>query len=396
MTHSERQADVLRRIEGALLPMSYPMLDWARKGYWLRASWDTDKGRSRRITYLTTCLLMDTGNRISCASGPTHDAVLGVTTDHGVKTAQVEISVRKPSDKTSFSLAGAAALRTYLCNPKAVAGATDALRYPRVQSLRITFLTQKVVRDGKGTPDPLFYGRRDPRESQFVDDVCDWLRFNPKLLDSDYLTTRYQLAPKPNAKTDKRLLQRQDVADLIKASAVAFDLPPHRFSTSSCRRFAGSTDALTMPEVKVRGGWAAGSTVTEQNYRRNPEGRGAFAVAGDGGEFTHQQLEGLTRKPLAACPSLSSDEDVADDDRYDMGVEDEWDCGTGTGESEGVEGLLQDLLGPERGAALDGGLPSEPRVVVPCVVDGPPVGVGKKRKLPAGLARNLSTQRTLR
>ncbi|KAJ1413734.1 hypothetical protein B484DRAFT_482334 [Ochromonadaceae sp. CCMP2298] len=129
-----------------------------------------------------------------------------------------------------------------------------------------------------------------------------------------------------------------------------------------------------MPEVKVRGGWAAGSTVTEQNYRRNPEGRGAFAVAGDGGEFTHQQLEGLTRKPLAACPSLSSDEDVADDDRYDMGVEDEWDCGTGTGESEGVEGLLQDLLGPERGAALDGGLPSEPRVVVPCVVDGPPVG----------------------
>ncbi|KAJ1380658.1 hypothetical protein B484DRAFT_411972, partial [Ochromonadaceae sp. CCMP2298] len=196
-----RQADVLRRIEGALLPMSYPMLDWAREGYW---------------------------------SG--------------------------------------------------------------------------VSRDTAG--------------------------------DSDYLTTRYQLAPKPNAKTDKRLLQRQDVADLIKASAVAFDLPPHRFSTSSCRRFAGSTDVLTMPEVKVRGGWAAGSTVMEQNYRRNPEGRGAFAVAGDGGEFTHQQLVGLTRKPLATCPSLSNDADVADDDPYDMGVEDEWDCGTGTLCLEGLGGAL--------------------------------------------------------
>jgi hypothetical protein len=69
-----------------------------------------------------------------------------------------------------------------------------------------------------------------------------------------------------------------------------------------------------------------------------------------------------------------------------MGMEDEWDCGTGTGESEGVEGLLQDLLGPERSAALEGGFPSLPRVVVPSVVDSPPVVVGKKRKLPAGLA----------
>jgi hypothetical protein len=69
-----------------------------------------------------------------------------------------------------------------------------------------------------------------------------------------------------------------------------------------------------------------------------------------------------------------------------MGAEDEWDCGTGTGESGGVEGLFQDLLGPDSSAALERGSPSELHVVVPSVVDSPPRLVGKKRKLPAGLA----------
>ncbi|KAJ1386822.1 hypothetical protein B484DRAFT_410083, partial [Ochromonadaceae sp. CCMP2298] len=267
------------------------------------------------------------------------------STDHGIKVAQVEITVSRPSPKPFFALAGAVAMRSYLCDPRAVEGATDTLRYPQVESMRVLFLTQKVVKDRKGPPDPLFFGRRDPRESQYLDDVLDWLRLETALQDDDYLTTRYQLAPKASAKTNKRLLQRQDVAVMVKAAVVEFGLDPKRFSTSSARRFAGSTSALDMPEVKVRCGWAAGSFVTEQHYHRNPEGRGAFAVAEGGGEFTHQQLEGLLCKPLGTCPSLSEDEEVAVDDPYDLDVEDSLVRQAGTGEDGGQEGLPGAMLG---------------------------------------------------
>ncbi|KAJ1407242.1 hypothetical protein B484DRAFT_403878, partial [Ochromonadaceae sp. CCMP2298] len=44
------------------------------------------------------------------------------------------------------------------------------LLFPRVESVTITFLTQKVVQDNKGAPDGLYYARREPRESRFMDD----------------------------------------------------------------------------------------------------------------------------------------------------------------------------------------------------------------------------------
>jgi hypothetical protein len=367
MSHPERQADVLRRIKESLLPMTYPMLDLARESYWVATSWDTDQGRDRKVAFLATGLLIDTGNRVSSTTGPTTDKELGVTTDHGLKTAQVEITVRRPAAKTTFTLAGAPAMRSHLCR------ATVALRYPQVESMRVTFLTQKVVMDGKGTPDPLFFGRRDPRESQYLDDVLEWVSRNGKLLDGDYLTTRYQLAPKPAAKMDKRLLQRQDVAAMIKAIAVEFDLDPKRFSTSSARRFAGSTNALSMAEIKLRGAWAASSTVTEQHYRRDPEGRGAFAVAGAGGEFTHQQLVGLTRTPLDTCPTLSDDEEVADNDPYDLDGVDEWVRGEDTGEDGGQEDMPETLC--ESGTSAS----------APPPVDIPVAGAGRKRELPASM-----------
>ncbi|KAJ1382860.1 hypothetical protein B484DRAFT_440710, partial [Ochromonadaceae sp. CCMP2298] len=137
--------------------------------------------------------------------------------------------------------------------------------------------------------------------------------------------------------------------------------------------FAGSTSALDMPEVKVRGGWTAGSVVTEQHYRRNPEGRGAFAVAEGGGEITHLQLEGLLRKPLGTCPSLSGDEEVAVDDPYDLDGEDSWVRQAGTGEDGGQEGLPGALLGA--GSSSD--IPAE----------APPQLAGKKRVLPAAMAQ---------
>jgi hypothetical protein len=233
MDQGERVADVLRRVDSALLPMTYVLLDWAREKSWTATPWDTDKGRGSKATYLATSLLMDTGNRVSSATGPTTDKVLGTLADHGVKTAQLEITVSKPSSKACFALAGAPAVRSYLVNPKATKGATAELLFPRVESMTITFLTQKVVQDNKGAPDGLYYARREPRESRFMDDVLTWLLRCDKLTEEDYLFTTYQLSPKRNAKTCKRLLQRRDVATLVKAAATAHGFDPARFSTSS-------------------------------------------------------------------------------------------------------------------------------------------------------------------
>jgi hypothetical protein len=274
MSPQERVMEVQCKIDSCLLPLSYPLLDWGRVQYWVQTPWHTDKGRLRKATYLAGSMMVDSGNRVSNATGPTTDAVLGVPADHGVKTKQVEVTIAKGKAKT-FKLHGAVAIRGYLQDPKTPKGvAADEQRFPGVIALRITFLTQKVVKDDEGPPEPLYYARREERESRFIDDMTEWLCYSTQLLDTDYLFTAYQCAPKPGAKTDKRLLQRRDVAEMFKASAVAKGLDPSRFSTSSARRFAASNKALSMAEIKKRGGWNESSSVPESHYRRNGESRG--------------------------------------------------------------------------------------------------------------------------
>jgi hypothetical protein len=375
MDHEERIVDIQRRVDSAILPLTYPLLDLAKEQFWTSSPWDTDKGRLRKATYLAGSMLMDTGNRVSNATGPTTDKLLGIIADHGVKTAQLEIVVYKPVSKTTFSLHGAPGVRGYLLNPNATAGATVELRYPNVLSMTITFLTQKVVKDDEGPPEPLFYARRQPRESRYMDDVMDWLLFNDKLRKEDYLFTTYQRSPKPNAPTDKRLLQRRDVATMVKTVAAAMGFDPKRFSTSSARRFAASSKGLSMAEIKARGGWNPNSTVTERHYRRDGQGRGVFAVAEGQGEFSHEQLKGLARKPLDTCPDISSGDEIADDDDDDYDME-ELDEGEGTGDDEGSDGGLEGLQGGLGSLASAGVETSSP--VVPSG-PSPPQSGGKKR-----------------
>jgi hypothetical protein len=167
MSPQERVVDVQRKIDTCLLPLSYPLLDWGRVQYWVQSLWHADKGRLRKATYLA-------GSRVSNATGPTTDAMLGVLADHGVKTEQVEVTIAKAKGKT-FKLHGAVAIRGYLQDsktPKGVATAGEQL-FPGVVALRITFLTQKVVKDDEGPPEPLYYARREERESRFIDDMME-------------------------------------------------------------------------------------------------------------------------------------------------------------------------------------------------------------------------------
>ncbi|KAJ1402828.1 hypothetical protein B484DRAFT_437522, partial [Ochromonadaceae sp. CCMP2298] len=141
-----------------------------------------------------------------------------------------------------------------------------------------------------------------------------------------------------------------------------------------------------MAEIKVRGAWAASSTVTEQHYRRDPEGRGAFAVAGAGGEFTHPQLVNLARKPLDTCPDLSDEGEVANDDPYDLDGVDEWVQGEGSDGDRGEDDLPEFQCESGSSTAMEEGSPSVPRVTVPSPAVIPATGVGKKRVLPMGVA----------
>jgi hypothetical protein len=245
-------------------------------------------------------MMMDTGNRVSSATGPKRDKILGVITDHGIRYECLQVEARRPDDQSIFVMKGGPELYVYLQKTRNLTSAT----FPLVLNVRLTFLTQKVVRKG-GAPDPLYFGRRTDRESQFVDDMMLWCSLNQKLGPKDYLFTRYQLAPKPGAKKDKRLLTPADITHVVKSAAVAFNLDPARFTTSSARRFLAAGGGLEDQEMKHRAGWAADSTVPQEHYLRNFESRGAFAVDSD--SLTMEQVQRRLTQPLTECPEFDPD-----------------------------------------------------------------------------------------
>jgi hypothetical protein len=290
MTQAERAVEMQRRIDTAIMPMTYPMLDHARGVFWDGTDWGKDQGRSCKAAYLATCMMMDTGNRVSNATGPKTDRILGVVTDHGIRVKDLEVTLQHPDGQRTFVLKGGPVLHEYLFRNRCPT--TGAFK--GVLNMRLTFLTQKVVRKG-GAPDPLYYGNRSPREARYIQDMMLWLYFNAKLGALDYLYTRYQLAPKAGAKTDKRLLQSRDITAVVKASAEAFGLDPKRFATSSARRFLAAGGGLEDPEMKQRAGWTPNSTTPTTHYLREFEGRGAFAAPSDQAPVHLPYLRGAGR-----------------------------------------------------------------------------------------------------
>jgi hypothetical protein len=358
MTREERAVQAQHRIDHAVMPVSYDMLDLARRVHFVDVDKGTDKGRSSMAAYLATAMMMDTGNRVSSATGPRTDRVLGVIADHGIRFENLELTIQHPSEPSTFALKGGPALHKYLqWQHSRSPGA-----FPGVVDMRLTFLTQKVVRKG-GAPDPLFYGRRSEREVQFMEDLLLWCLLNHKLLPEDYLYTRYQLAPKPGAKKHKRLLQSRDVALVVKGAAEAFGYDPRRFCPSSARRFLAASGGLEDKEMKQRVGWSANSTAPATHYLRNFEGRGAFAV--NSNALTQEQIRRRVTMPLSKCPDF----DPKELDSMEEGGEQEGgDDSAATpvkGEATGADGGEDDSIVGLMAHMCD--LPQAPRKELPVV-----------------------------
>ncbi|KAJ1387308.1 hypothetical protein B484DRAFT_409941, partial [Ochromonadaceae sp. CCMP2298] len=253
------------------------------------------------------------------------------------------VTLQHPDGRRTFVLKGGPVLHEYLFRNRC--STTGAFK--GILNMRLTFLTQKVVRKG-GAPDPLYYGNRSPREARYIQDMMLWLYFNAKLGALDYLYTRYQLAPKAGAKTDKRLLQPRDITAVVKASAEAFGLDPKRFTTSSARRFLAAGGGLEDPEMKQRAGWTPNSTTPATHYLREFEGRGAFAVDSD--SLTMEKLQRRLTKPLSVCPTF---EVLDDEPKEGGGFQEEGVDSVGPGEGEDVGaddhlvGLLAEVCGAE-------------------------------------------------
>ncbi|KAJ1420804.1 hypothetical protein B484DRAFT_399717, partial [Ochromonadaceae sp. CCMP2298] len=101
----------------------------------------------------------------------------------------------------------------------------------------------------------------------------------------------------------RRLLQRADLADVIKATAVSFGMPPSAFSTSSGRK--GYTthciaNGMQAPEMHQRADWARGSTVPLTFYNTQVTNRGMMALEGDA--FGIGDVRRQVSRPVAQYP----------------------------------------------------------------------------------------------
>jgi hypothetical protein len=101
----------------------------------------------------------------------------------------------------------------------------------------------------------------------------------------------------------RRLLQRADLADIIKASAASFDMPPSAFSTSAGRK--GFTthciaNGMQAPEMHQRADWARNSTVPLTFYNTQVTNRGMMALEGDG--FGIEDVRRQVSRPVAQYP----------------------------------------------------------------------------------------------
>ncbi|KAJ1406343.1 hypothetical protein B484DRAFT_469530, partial [Ochromonadaceae sp. CCMP2298] len=289
---------------GKKVPLCHEMVDHARTHYWESKGW-TGKGMDCRAKYLGMATMADAGCRNSNLTGPTK--VKGeVITDHGMTCDDVKVEVTVPpkaqgAETTALLNAGPGKRDCLLRND------VRANDYSKMMSISFTFLTTKTTKDGTDTvPAVARLGRTTEREERLLVDWLDWFVHNEGQLLGDYVLSRY--SPETGK---RRLLQRADLADIIKATAVSFDMPPSAFSTSSGRK--GYTthciaNGMQAPEMHQRTDWARDSKVPLTFYNTQVTNRGMMALEGDAfgiGDVRRQVSRPVAQYPGADDTALS-------------------------------------------------------------------------------------------
>jgi hypothetical protein len=259
------------------VPLCLPMVH-ARTVFWDSASWDTEKGMDSRAKYLGMATMADTGCRNSNLTGPVKEKGK-VLHDHGVLCSSLEVEVEvgegeagKGGQKIDLLHAGPG-LQACLARPE-----VHADGYAKVRNLELTFLTTKTTTDDTATlPPKAFIGRTTDLEARLLVDWLEWLRHNVGQQTTDYVLSRYS----PEVGGQRRLMQRSDLATIIKHTAEAMGMDPKVFSTSSGRRCFTThciANGMPMDEMNQRAGWSYTSKVPNISYNSTVQNQGIMAL----------------------------------------------------------------------------------------------------------------------
>ncbi|KAJ1432968.1 hypothetical protein B484DRAFT_461543, partial [Ochromonadaceae sp. CCMP2298] len=254
----EIKALLTAKLASSKHPMVLEMVDWLRKNLWDGRGWDTIDHLDKKVVYLSICLGMDAGPRVSNLTWPDKKTA----EDHCVRAKDVTANIMlSPTSSFSKIMGGPRLHKHLLAYDRRVHPGVQhkfPTSFPHITGLELVFLTSKTSRATRLTlPKPIALQRRSERESRLVDNLLLWFLHASKLQEEDPLFRRYH----PSISTSL-LPRRKPIAAAIKASAAALGFDQSRFSTKSMRSgFATTATANGMSAVErnYRGGWTEGS-----------------------------------------------------------------------------------------------------------------------------------------
>ena len=241
------------------LPLCESILARMRNRLWEGTSWDV-KGIRQRMLYLACIYAFDLGARISEFTAPEKDQE-----DHCVRARDLMFDVTM--DGTASKAYGGS---TFFDGSLGLG--------TRVQGCWVSTSSHKT---GAAVATKLI-GRRSPEESQFLDDLAEWVSCS-RVQPNERLFT-YHIA----ASQTRRELTGRMIRDQLKATCIIENLDPDYFSSHSLRKAAithmkalGVSDG----DMKRRGNYAPGSLVMSATYDYFSAGHGPLSSNSlEGGE----------------------------------------------------------------------------------------------------------------
>lgn len=246
MTCDELRGHKKEGKDRATLPVSEDMIMAARVKLWERKSWgwgDVDD----RMTYVGLMWGFDQVARIS-----EYTSAETTAEDHCIRLWQLTFVVEGGIGEPQRLISGAMLAQEMRAIPVPYVVACEV----EASSHKCGALRKKKV-----------IGRRSGEESQWLDDLTEWLSKN-ELKTEDQIFTRYK-AKTVGGKVYMKRLSAEMIRTAVKDMAVAAGLPPDRFSSHSLRKGGMSQMrglGASADDRRDRGNYADGSSVGDTIY----------------------------------------------------------------------------------------------------------------------------------
>ena len=228
------------QVQRQILPLGMEAVLKLRNNLWLKSSWGSREGMNAKGVWIAIGLGFDSGSRISNLTLP--DGKNGA--DHCIRAGDVKLTVLNRTSGANLTVSAGNEFRRSAISPGA-----------EVTFASMTYWTSQTKNE------TVTLDAKDHGDLLLLNDLVEWT-INSKVESDDPFTTRYWHGT-------KRTVIRKEVREAIKRVCSQLGLPQKHFSTRSLRSgFAthykkchGDTE-----HRNVRGGWAPGSMVPDNNY----------------------------------------------------------------------------------------------------------------------------------